>query len=115
MANIEEEAKSLNIKAVMISLIISSFGFVAALFWRDAIKEFITKLVPEGQGLLYSFGAAIIVTIIAVVAIYFTANYLTRLDLQDVKELKKLKMVKEPKRARELKNLKRKKKQPATA
>lgn len=97
MADIEEHAKALNIKAVMVSLIISSFGFVAALFWRDAIKELIDKLVPEGQGLLYSFGAAIIVTIIAIIAIYFTANYLTRLDLEDVRKLRKLKRAKNPK------------------
>lgn len=109
MAGIEEQAKSLNIKAVIISLIVSSFGFVAALFWRDAIKELIAKLVPEGQGLTYSFGAAIAVTIIAVIAIYFVANHLTRLDLQDVRELKKLKRIRELKR---IKNLKRKKAQP---
>ena len=112
MAGIEEQAKGLNIKAVIISLIVSSFGFVAALFWRDAIKELITKIVPEGEGLIYSFGAAIEVTIIAVIAIYFVANHLTRLDLQDVKELKKLKRIKELKR---IKNLKRKKTEPPTA
>jgi len=111
MAKIEEEAKSFNVKAVMVSLIVSSFGFVAALFWRDAIKDLIARLVPEGEGLVYSFGAAIAVTIIAVIAIYFVANHLTRLDLQDVRELKKLKRIKELKR---IKNLKRKK-QPATA
>ncbi len=115
MAGIEEQAKSLNIKAVIVSLIVSSFGFVAALFWRDAIKELIAKLVPEGQGIAYSFGAAIAVTIIAVIAIYFVANHLTRLDLQDVRELKKLKRIKEIKKLKRIKNLKRKKAQPVTA
>ena len=80
MANIEEEAKRLNFEAVTVSLIVSSFAFVAALFWRDAIKSFIEKIVPEGQGLTYQFGAAIIVTIIAVGAIYITTRYLTRID-----------------------------------
>lgn len=108
MADIEEHAKSLNVKAVMVSLIISSFGFVAALFWRDAIKELIDSLVPEGQGVIYSFGVAIAVTIIAVVAIFFVANYLTRLDIKDVREFKKLKRVRELKRLKRLKELRKK-------
>lgn len=94
MVDIEEHAKALNMKAVMVSLIISSFGFVAALFWRDAIQELIDSIVPEGQGLLYSFGAAIMVTIIAVAAIYLTARYLSRLELGDVKKIGKLKGIK---------------------
>jgi len=75
---IEEQAKAMDIKGVILTLIISSFGFVAALFWRDAVKDLIAEFVPEGQGLVYSFGAAILVTIIVVVVIFIVSKYMTR-------------------------------------
>lgn len=83
MASIEEQAKSLDIKSVIVSLIISAFGFVAALFWRDAIKALIEEVVPQGQGITAQFTAAIIVTIIAVVAIYIVSKYLTRISIRE--------------------------------
>ena len=78
----EEKAKELDIKGTMATLIISAFGFVAALFWRDAIKEFIDEVIPEGEGLMYQFAVAIIVTIIAVIAIYVVSRYLTAFSLR---------------------------------
>lgn len=92
MAAIEEKAKTLDIKGVILTLIISSFGFVAALFWRDAIKDMIAEIVPEGEGLTYSFAAAIIVTIIAVVAIYIVSRYLTSFSVREtVKKIPRVK------------------------
>ncbi len=70
MAGVEEHAESFNVAGAVGALIISAFGFVAALFWRDAIKDLINEFVPEGQGIIYSFIAAILVTIIAVIAIF---------------------------------------------
>jgi hypothetical protein len=80
MAGMEEQAKKFEIKAVMISLIISAFGFVAALFWRDAIKAFIDEVIPEGQGLSYQFMAAILVTVIAIVVIFVLTKYIASFD-----------------------------------
>ncbi len=77
MASLEQAAKELNIKAAVSTLIISAFGFVAALFWRDAIKEFINEFVPEGEGLLYSFGVAIAVTVLAVVVIFVLSRWMS--------------------------------------
>ena len=73
---IEEQAKSLDFRGVVVSLIVSAFAFVAALFWRDAISAFIEEIVPEGQGMIYQFGVAVFVTIIAVIAIYVVSRYL---------------------------------------
>lgn len=95
MAKIEEQAKALNFKAVIVSLIVSSFGFVAALFWRDAVKELIAEFVPEGEGVIYSFGVAILVTIIAVLVIYFVVNHLNRFGIEHVKRLKNIRRRKE--------------------
>ncbi len=86
MASIDEKAKALDIKGVILTLVVSSFGFVMALFWRDAVKEAITKLVPEGEGLMYSFAAAIAVTIICVVAIYIVSKYMSTSIRKTVKE-----------------------------
>lgn len=90
MPTIEEQAKTLDIKGVVVSLIISAFGFVAALFWRDAIKAFIDEVVPQGQGVTAQFTAAIIVTVIAVIAIYIVSKYLTRISIpKQIKSTKK--------------------------
>jgi ABC-type multidrug transport system fused ATPase/permease subunit len=77
MASVEEHAAKFDLRGAMAAMIMSAFGFVAALFWRDAIQAFITEFVPEGQGIIYSFVVAIIVTIIAVIAIFFVNKYLT--------------------------------------
>ena len=94
MAAIEEKAKTLDIKGTMITLIVSAFGFVAALFWRDAIKELIADVVPEGEGLAYSFGAAIFVTIIAIIAIYFVSRWMNISIREHAKKLKNVKKIK---------------------
>ena len=54
----------------------SAFGFMIALFWRDAITATINKVIPEGEGLTYQFSVAILVTLIAVVAIFIISKYL---------------------------------------
>ncbi len=74
--SIEDQAKSLDIKGAISTLVISAFGFVAALFWRDAIQQLIAELVPQGQGLFYSMLAAVMATVIAVVVIWLIAKYM---------------------------------------
>ena len=64
-------------KNKMGTLIISAFGLVAALMWNDAIKEFLTTLVPEQELLLFKIVAALSVTVIAVlitVALSWTSS-----------------------------------------
>ena len=90
MASLEEQAKKFELKAIIISLIVSAFGFVAALFWRDAIKAFIAEVIPEGQGLGYQFIAAIVVTVMAVVIIFVLTRYIAGFDIKEkVKKVKK--------------------------
>ena len=74
--SVEEKAKALDIKGVVLALIISSFGFVMALFWRDAIKGLIDEFVPPGEGLTYQFIVAILVTVVCIVAIYIVSKYM---------------------------------------
>jgi Na+/proline symporter len=58
----------------MATLIISAFGLVTALSWNDAIKCMITSLLPPRDELTYKFYAAVVVTLIAVVATYFISK-----------------------------------------
>jgi len=70
MATLEESAKKLDFRGLMIGSIITAFGLVVGLFWKDAITETVDKFVPVGEGLLYRYIVAIIVTVIIVVVIY---------------------------------------------
>jgi len=70
MVDFEEHAAKLDIKSIVITMILSSFGFLVALNWRDAIKETIDLFVPTGEGLTYTYLAAVLVTIIAVVVTF---------------------------------------------
>lgn len=82
--SVEDSAKAMDFKGVVLGLIISSFSFVMALFWRDAIRETIDKIVPEGEGLGYLYLAAIIVTIVSVIAIYAMSKYMQRSIIRKV-------------------------------
>jgi hypothetical protein len=82
--SVEESAKAMDFKGVVLGLVISSFSFVMALFWRDAIRETINQFVPAGEGLAYLYYAAIIVTIISVLAIYVMAKYMQRSIIRKV-------------------------------
>ena len=68
---IEEKAAKLDVKGIVVTMILSAFGFLVALQWRDAISATIDKLIPPGEGLLYSYMVAIVVTAIAVVVTLF--------------------------------------------
>ena len=77
MADIEEKAKAMDIKGAVATLIISAFGFVAALSWNNAIQGLINEFFPKEGGVIYSFVAAIVVTVIAVVVIFLISKYMT--------------------------------------
>ena len=64
---IEKELKTLNIKTIVTTMILSALGFLVAFQWRDVIKETIEVMIPAGEGLLYKYGVAVLITIIAVV------------------------------------------------
>ena len=60
-------------KKQTVALITSAMGFVAALFWREAIQSFLEQVlnIKPGEGLwLAQFGVALIVTLVAVIILY---------------------------------------------
>lgn len=61
------------------TLITSAFAFVAALFWRDAIKSLLDQTfgVNPGEGFwLIQMGIALVVTIMAVIVIFSVSKTL---------------------------------------
>ncbi len=71
MANIEKLAQERNFHGLIVASMVTALAFVAGLFWRDAIQQLITEIIPEGEGLLYSFIVALLVTIIVAIIIIF--------------------------------------------
>ena len=62
-------------KKQMATLITSAFGFVAALQWNEAIKEWLKPVISTGGGALALTESAVVVTIIAVVIIYSVGKW----------------------------------------
>ncbi len=90
MASLEEYAKRLDIRGLMIASIISALSFVVGLFWRDAERKTIDEIVPKGSGLFWSYVTAITVTVIVVV-ISFILVRLQELEFKKLFALQKSK------------------------
>lgn len=71
MVNIQKLAQERNFHGLIVASMVTALAFVAGLFWRDAIQQLINEVIPEGEGLLYSFIVALLVTIIVAVLIIF--------------------------------------------
>lgn len=59
-----------DVKDKIVTLMTGAFGFVAALQWNEAIKKWMEPITAEASGALALTGVAILVTLIAVFAIY---------------------------------------------
>ena len=89
---IEEKVKKLSdIRALVMTSIVSALALVVGLFWNDAIKAAIEQIVPQGEGLFYKFLAAVIVTIVVVIVIYILMHS-QRIAEKRLKELEAMRM-----------------------
>ena len=67
----EASAKTLDIRGLFISAIVTALAFVVGLFWNDAIKSTIELVIPSGGGkLYYKYIAAIVVTVSVSIVAY---------------------------------------------
>ncbi len=80
-------------KTIIQTAIVTAFTIAAALIWRDAIIEIIEQLVPPGEEVFYKIVAALIATVVAIIAIYLFVK--TEEEAEYV--LKKLKKLRKPK------------------
>jgi len=62
--------KKITIGGIIKTSIVSAFTIATALIWKEVILDAIESFFPTGDILLYEFFAAIIATILVVVAIY---------------------------------------------
>lgn len=96
MSSFEEQAARLDIKSIVITTVLSAFGFLVALSWRDAIQKTIDRLIPPAEDLFYSYLAALLVTAVVVAATFIlirvqhTTVIPSRKERQDVKRKKKM-------------------------
>jgi len=58
-------------KRQLLTLVTAAFGFTAALFWNEAIKNTIKHFIPQSESWYWEIATAVIVTVIAVFFIYF--------------------------------------------
>ncbi len=66
----EDDVRKANIKGIITGSIISAIGFLVALQWNAVIKETIDLFVPKGQGLIYLYISAIIITFVAIFLVF---------------------------------------------
>ncbi|PIO06266.1 hypothetical protein COT29_01860 [Candidatus Micrarchaeota archaeon CG08_land_8_20_14_0_20_59_11] len=58
-----------------LTIVTTAFGVVAALFWQKAISDMINAYIPQSGVWQYELFAAVLVTVMAVTAIYFIGKW----------------------------------------
>ena len=58
------------IRSIIETSIVTAFTIAAALIWKDVITEFIESVVPTGNTLTYKLIAAVVATVLVIIAIY---------------------------------------------
>ena len=53
----------------MVALAAASFGVVAALAWNSAITDLVKTVFPHGQGIVYEFVYAIVISVVAIIVV----------------------------------------------
>ena len=69
MNDFRENVEKLNVRGIVIASIMTAFGLVVALSWKDAINALVARIIPSGNGdsLLSLFITASAVTLLVVV------------------------------------------------
>jgi uncharacterized membrane protein len=71
MVTLEEAARRLDLRAMLITSIITALSFVVGLFWNDAIRSAIEMALPERDTVAAKFITAVTVTVIVVFVAWF--------------------------------------------
>ena len=69
MNDFRENVEKLNVRGIIIASIMTAFGLVVALSWKDAINALVARIIPSGSAdsLLSLFITASAVTLLVVV------------------------------------------------
>lgn len=87
----EQKAKKFDISGAVATSVITALSFTVGLFWKDVITKTINEVLPAGETLFYEYVAAIIVTILAVIASFFilkTAEQTRKLQKKHERRIK---------------------------
>ncbi len=57
-------------KQQVVWIISTAFAIAAALFWKDTITQIINTYISPGQNLIYSVYTSVIVTVVAILAVW---------------------------------------------
>mgnify|MGYP000088333739 FL=1 len=85
----EEDAKKLNLRAIILSSVMTAFGLVIALAWKDAINATVAYLMPDNDtSTLYGIyvsavGVTLLVTVLAWLVMRANRQIEDRLGLDD--------------------------------
>ena len=69
MSDFKENVEKLNVRGIVMASIMTAFGLVVALSWKDAINALVARIIPSGNAdsLLSLFITASAVTLLVVV------------------------------------------------
>ncbi len=69
MSDFKENVEKLNVRGIVMASIMTAFGLVVALSWKDAINALVARIIPSGDAnsLLSLFITASAVTLLVVV------------------------------------------------
>jgi ABC-type multidrug transport system fused ATPase/permease subunit len=84
MADFRENVDKLNVRGIILSAMMTAFGLVVALSWKDAINALVARIIPSGSGssLLGQFITASAVTLLVVVLATTVLRINRRLERQ---------------------------------
>ena len=80
--------KKTSVQSIIQTAIISAFTIATALIWKDVITGFIDVVLPHQSALLYKFIAAILATMMVVIAIMVILRTETEAEVV-IKKIKK--------------------------
>ena len=66
MSDFKENIEKLNIRGIIMSSVMTAFGLVVALSWKDAINELVNSIIPnsDDRSMLGMFITALSVTLL---------------------------------------------------
>ena len=84
MSDFKENIEKLNIRGIIMSSIMTAFGLVVALSWKDAINELVNSIIPnsDNNSLLGMFITALAVTLLESALATFALKFNKRLEQQ---------------------------------
>jgi len=84
MSDFRENVDKLNVRGIIMSAMMTAFGLVVALSWKDAINALVAQIIPSGSGssLLGQFITATAVTLLVLVLATAVLRINRRLERQ---------------------------------